>query len=452
MDLGMIIKKRILATIGYKIYGMSLSRQHSYKQFLLHFERMPHSEVEHHQAAKLRSILEHCGTNIPYYQKLFKKLNFKPSFINSVNDIKLLPLMTKSEITANIELLKEPGCDALELRATGGTSGQPFRFYTDRRIQDICYANTERFFSYAGFEKGIRHAYFWGNAEDFKRAKRIKGRIKNFVDNKFFFNSYNINNTALSVYFKQISKWRNYVITGFPSSIYFFAKYLVDNNLSVRTPQAILTTGEQLYDYQRTMIEKGLNQIVYSFYGCQEFGVLGCECSAHDGFHLDEADAIFEIEPAKHGHSDHGRLVVTSLISYGMPLIRYVLGDIGQLSLEGCHCGRTSLKLVDLQGRITDFIVDAKGNLINFGLFSDVLEFAEGIAQYRVYQHKKGFIDITIQKNDKFSRTEFDRVSKHLSKLLCDRLEITYTFTDSIPTLSSGKFQPVKSDIAADFL
>lgn len=452
MDLGLVLKRDVLAPIGYRIYGMNTTKQREYTDFLLRFEHMTRAEVEKHQVRKLRDLLTHCEKRIPYYHRLFKELHFDPNAIQTMKDLTQLPLMTKSVFTANFEALKEPDCRTLELCATGGTSGQPFRFYIDRRMQDICYANAQRFFTYAGFVQGIRQAYFWGNAEDFKRSKKIKGRIKNFVDNKFYFNSYNINNSAMATYYARLKDWREYAVTGFPSSIYFFSKYLRDNNLEIHPPSAILTTGERLYDYQRILIENTLKNQVFSFYGSQEFGVLGCECTEHDGFHLDEANAVFEIEESLNDHPGNGRLVVTSLINYGMPFVRYVLGDVGQLSLQQCSCGRTSVKLVNMQGRITDFIVDVNGNLINFGLFSDVLEFAEGISQYKAYQNQKGAVEITLLKNNKYNESEFERIKQRISNLLGERLIVTYIFTDNIPTLSSGKFQPVKSDVAADYL
>jgi phenylacetate-coenzyme A ligase PaaK-like adenylate-forming protein len=86
----------------------------------------------------------------------------------------------------------------------------------------------------------------------------------------------------------------------------------------------------------------------------------GVECEAQQGYHLCEADLLFEIidpdteKPMPDG--EYGEVVFTTLTRRGMPLIRYRTGDVSRFILEPCAC-RTQLKTLErithrLDGRV----------------------------------------------------------------------------------------------------
>lgn len=52
----------------------------------------------------------------------------------------------------------------------------------------------------------------------------------------------------------------------------------------------------------------------------------------------------------------HGKMIMTDLWNYVMPLIRYENGDSGHWMEKHCACGR-SMPLFQVEGRINDFII-----------------------------------------------------------------------------------------------
>ncbi len=452
MNITTNIKRNILAPICYGLVGNSVLKQKKYEKYLINFEYCERDKVINYQTKKLKELFIHSYKNIPYYRTLFGKLHLDPYKHDSIKILKQLPYLTKDIISADLKLFKLNNYNRCDLRATSGTSGRSLQFYWDRKDEYKHYASDQRFYHYAGYERGVVNAYFWGHAEDFKRARKIKGKVKNFIDNILYFNSYMINEDVMYDYYRKLSNYKEYIIYGFPSSIYFFVKFLFKNNFILYKPITVLTTAEKLYKYQRELIEKYFNCKVFSLYGCQEIGTLGSECECHNGFHLDETHHIFEIEKINSLGQKKGRLVVTSLINYAMPFIRYILDDIGELCSGMCSCGRTSLKLINLEGRVTDFIVDEEENLINFGFFTDIFEFSKGIDKFKIYQKQKGKIDILIVKNMHFDQTELDYILNRIKDLSGDRLNIKYKFVDYIKTSNSGKHQPVKSEIASKYI
>ena len=72
--------------------------------------------------------------------------------------------------------------------------------------------------------------------------------------------------------------------------------------------------------------------------------LLGAECERHEGLHLTAEQTLLEIVDDE-GHpvapGTEGNVVVTDLYNYGMPFIRYRIGDVGSLDRSACACGRS---------------------------------------------------------------------------------------------------------------
>jgi len=61
-----------------------------------------------------------------------------------------------------------------------------------------------------------------------------------------------------------------------------------------------------------------------------------------------------------------GAIVVTDLTNYGMPFIRYKVGDVGVPSAKtSCPCGCTYPIMESLEGRVADYVVTPDGNYIS---------------------------------------------------------------------------------------
>lgn len=91
-------------------------------------------------------------------------------------------------------------------------------------------------------------------------------------------------------------------------------------------------------------IERAWPCTVYNHYGMTEMGLGGgVECCARRGYHLREADLLFEVvEPATGAPvapGVAGEVVFTTLTRSGMPLLRYRTGDSSRFLVEPCPCG-----------------------------------------------------------------------------------------------------------------
>jgi len=96
---------------------------------------------------------------------------------------------------------------------------------------------------------------------------------------------------------------------------------------------------------------------VYQAYGTADLGLIGYECSAKQGLHLD-AGVTLEIcdpegQPVAPG--EVGEVVVT-LLDKTYPLLRFGTGDLSAFVTEPCACGRPAMRIKGWMGRANDVV------------------------------------------------------------------------------------------------
>jgi phenylacetate-coenzyme A ligase PaaK-like adenylate-forming protein len=148
------------------------------------------------------------------------------------------------------------------------------------------------------------------------------------------------------------------VLVGVPTHVLALARYPNAPKLQLKS---VLLTTDHVSQAIKRVVEERFACKVYNHYGMTEMGLGGgVECEARRGYHLREADLLFEIVDPNTGEvqpdGEYGEVVFTTLTRRGMPLIRYRTGDVSQFITEPCLCG-TRLKTLErithrLSGRI----------------------------------------------------------------------------------------------------
>jgi phenylacetate-coenzyme A ligase PaaK-like adenylate-forming protein len=127
--------------------------------------------------------------------------------------------------------------------------------------------------------------------------------------------------------------------------------------------------------------------LVFKHYGTTEMGLGGAvECPVRDGYHLREADLLFEIvdpdtgQPLNNG--EVGEIVITTLTRQGMPLIRYRTGDLSHIIPEPCSCGSATRRIGAVEGRLDGRIALSNGSILTLPDMDEALFPVEGLLNY----------------------------------------------------------------------
>jgi phenylacetate-CoA ligase len=190
-----------------------------------------------------------------------------------------------------------------------------------------------------------------------------------------------------------------HVLVSTPSYALAIAQALAEDGGAASLPLRLgLFGGEPWTEVMRGQIERALPLRAVSFYGLSEMCGPGvaAECPARTGLHVQEDHFIVEVIDAG-GHpvppGTEGELVFTTLTKEALPLLRYRTGDIGCLADTPCPCGRTTVRLTGLRGRLDDMLI-VRGVNIYPSTVEHVLLGAGGVApHYRLIVERPGPLD-----------------------------------------------------------
>jgi phenylacetate-CoA ligase len=260
----------------------------------------------------------------------------------------------------------------------------------------------------------------------------------------------------LNGYVEEFRKFKPEVIKGYANAIYMLAKYCNDNSIEDLQPRTLITSAEKLLDSRRSVIEDAFNAKVFDYYGSREIGAIAAECEEHNGYHISAENIV--LESIRDGEStsfgEEGAVIVTNLRNYGMPFIRYQIGDVGKLSDEKCSCGRGLPMMSSIEGRLSDFlaIYDKKADkivpyMVGAPGFVGAIFMYVPVNSYRVIQERLDKIRIQLVRGKGYSEKDNDFVITAVKRFLGDNCEVEFEYLDDIPPLPSGKRSTFSSEV-----
>jgi phenylacetate-CoA ligase len=180
---------------------------------------------------------------------------------------------------------------------------------------------------------------------------------------------------------------------------------------------------------------------VFEHYGSREFAMIAGECERHQGLHLNTAAAYVEFLPVA-GSEVEGlhELLVTDLLNYGMPLIRYRINDCAVLGPDQCACGRGFPLLGQITGRVTEVFYLANGDAVPGVAFTNrVLKVCPGLKKVQIIQETQQGFRVRYVPGLEFGQADLDLLKANLARFLPGRIAWTFEQVADIERERSGK-------------
>jgi phenylacetate-CoA ligase len=282
-------------------------------------------------------------------KKIFDERNIDPLEIKSVKDLEKLPVISREEL---VKLQKEEP-------PFGGFSAP--------------YVMTDRIFTSPGpvYEPHLTEKDpIWGRgyyAAGFRKGDIVLNAFSyHMVAAGLTFHS-GLRRIGATVIPSGASSTENQVqlirdlratgYTGTPSFLMAIIKkaeemgYNFKNDFNVRRASFV---AEPLQPSLREKFEKEYGIDTYQMYGATEVGDVAYECRAKSGWHICEEVIVEIVDPATGKQVDPGELgeVVVTRLNHLFFLFRFGTGDLSKVIKERCPCGRTSLRLAGISGRV----------------------------------------------------------------------------------------------------
>jgi len=410
---------------------------------------LSYKEIKRLQQKNLRAILKHAYKTVPYYRQVFNERGLSLDDVKCVDDLVKLPVLTKADIRRNFWNMVSYFYPKSEfVTSVSGGTGDQIKFFITKEQQSWEIAAEFRAYRWAGYRFGDKCLMFWGSPIDLAKYESIVKRFTSCLERVVVLNTYVLSDDVLEKYTRLMRNFNPEVVRGYTSSVYLVAKYVLEHGVKGVNPRAVITSAETLLDFQRKTIEEAFGCRVFDLYGSREIGSIAAECEEHCGYHISAENVVLEfVRNGEHvAAGEHGEILITSLRNFGMPFIRYAIGDVGKSSDEVCTCGRGLPLMASVEGRISQFmaVYDKQlGRTIPVstaapGPFSTAL-MQVPLESYRIIQESLDQIVIKAVKGKGYSQGHTDFVVAYLRKFLGDSINIEIEFVNHLQPLPSGK-------------
>lgn len=396
------------------------------------------------RAQRLRAIVAHAVTSSPFYGRRLAAAGISPRTVHDISDLAGLPPLTKADVRNELEDILSRGYARtdLVLAKTGGSTGEALRVFCDRRgIQQRAGAAL-RADTWAGWRLGQPVAAVWGNPP---QPRTWRNKLRRLLkDRVFYLDTMRIDDAAIDRFARQWQHWRPGLLYGHAHSLFILAEAVAARGLTLR-PEGIVATSMMLLQNEREVIEATFGVPVTNRYGCEEVSLIACECEQHCGLHLNAEHAYVEIlrddgSPCPPG--EDGRIVVTELVNYGMPMLRYEVGDRGVPSDRKCACGRSLPLLETLTGRVADFLLASDGSRVaGISLIENTLTRFTGIKQLQLVQEERLRLLANLVPGSDYGVEVEQQMLAVLRHSLGADMDVQVHLVEKIPQESSGKYR-----------
>lgn len=393
-------------------------------------------ERERLDALRLAKLLYQCewaAARSPWYGRRFAEAGFDPAGLNSLDDLRRIPLLTRDEWMESQAAappygeLPAIGADgAIRVHTTSGTTGRgPLRALDSRKD----WSWIAEMWAYAIWGCGVRpndvsyiaFGYgsfigFWGLHYSMEKmgvlnvpggAQTTEARVRQIVD----FGATVVASTP--TYALRLAQEASLLGIDLPGS----------------SVQRLILSGEPAGSIPQTkaLIEEQWGAKAFDTAGMTEIGtIMVFECSHQPGgTHIIEDHMIEEVldpetlEPVAYG--ERGERVVTSFGRGAIPLIRYRTGDlVCKVPASTCDCGRTfDIYEGGILGRVDDMKLVRGTNVYPRAIEAIVREFPE-VDEFQTVITREGIRDeITLRVELKAGADgEWDGLSETLHRRL----------------------------------
>lgn len=387
-------------------------------------ETMSREDLRSLQLERMKKIVRYAYDNVPFYKKKFDDAGFDPYSLKSLDDVRRIPFTVKSDLRDNYPygLLAVKKSQLMRIHASSGTSGKPTVVCYTKNDMDIWAECCGRLMAAAGVTSddivqiSFGYGLFTGALGMHQGAERLSAAVVPASSG----------NTERQVML--MKDLESTVLVCTPSYALYIGE--IAEKAGYKPEDLKLRLGlfgsEASTEEMHAEIARKLNIKTNDNYGLSEIigpGVSG-ECEYKCGMHINEDHFYPELlnsetfEPV--GDGEFGELVLTTLTKDGMPVIRYRTKDITSFDYSPCACGRTTVRMSKLRGRVDDMLIIRGVNVFPSQIESVLMEMPEVGGQYEIVVTREGFMDkieVKVEVADSSLLTDFDKLEKLRNKI-----------------------------------
>ncbi len=426
-------------TLQKIIYHLAFDKTLSYYySFFIKNLSMNRPQMEHLQNALVNRLVNHAYSCSPFYRSVMDNSGLTPEDIKCKDDLRKLPILTKSIMREHLGTIKTSGRFGKRLvkDTSSGSTGNQAILYKSPYYRYMSNAALLRCFYMTGWDRYDKSVWLWNNIyEEKKLHEKIAAKTGTIINRIMVIDTVTRQENSFYRYAKKIDRFAPGVIFGNARIILEFAKFMLDNSILFPSIRLVVTSVEQLDG--RHLIAKAFNSPVFDLYSSRECYGIAVEIQQGIFATADDHVAINIYE--------NNKVILTALHSYGFPLINYQIGDKAE-SLDTSQTlapiisslpfNTISLKI----GRISeDFITKDGTRICASALMTNIASLELNAAEQQIVQ--TGYTDFTVNYVPCTDiNPEYEKIVLNiLRKFTYNNCSVIFKKVNEIPPEKSGK-------------
>jgi phenylacetate-CoA ligase len=233
----------------------------------------------------------------------------------------------------------------------------------------------------------------------------------------------------------------------YPSNARALCRYARRRPVRLPELRAVLTYGESVPADVRAACHETWRVPVQDIYCCEELGYIAVQCPQYEHYHVPSETVLVEIlgedgRPCAPGQL--GRVVLTPLHSFAMPLIRYAIGDYAEVG-EPCSCGRGLPVLKRVPGRERNRVVLPDGHR-TWPDISALWAAIPDVEQIQLIQRSQDHVEVRYAREQPLFPAEERAGEQRIHQALGYPFHLTFTRQDTIARQPNGKYETFFAD------
>ncbi|MBT8420523.1 MAG: phenylacetate--CoA ligase family protein [Gammaproteobacteria bacterium] len=415
-------------------------------------------QIRGKQFQQLNHVLLHAYNNIPFYRRRLKEAGIKPAKGITAKKWSTLPFLVRRDFQGKEDefLAKSipDGHGELSEIKTSGSTAEPIRVYATGLVHFFWSAFTLR-------DHDWHKRDFNGKLASIRHIKGNKAQYPGGMDMKTWgdpvqtlyhtgpASALDIKRTDVIDQLEWLSRQKPEYLLTYPSNALELAKLTISKGLTFPSLKELRLMGEVADKKTLNICKQAWNIPVADAYSANEVGYIALQCQEQGNYHIQSENLYVEIiddkgKPCAPGET--GKVVVTTLHNFAMPLIRYQIGDYAEVG-EPCSCGRGLPVLARILGRVRNMLVLPTGEKYWPSSGSLALPNIAPIKQQQTIQKDSEHIEVRLVVGRPLTREEEEQARKVVISKLGYDFKISFVYLDKIERSAGGKFEEFMSEL-----
>jgi len=239
------------------------------------------------------------------------------------------------------------------------------------------------------------------------------------------------------------------VLASAPSNLLALAQFCRSHRIRLSTLRKIRSAGETVTPELRAACREAWDLPVLDEYAARDVGVIALQCPEGDHYHVQSETAIVEILDAAGrpcGPGEVGRVVITSLHNFAMPLLRYAPGDSAEVG-DPSLCRRGLPVLARILGRSRDLLTLASGERRFSVHGSAIFRGKNDIRQFQFVQRTPTRVEARLIPGAGFDHRREPELRTAIEAALGGGIAVDMAYPAEIAPADVASFEEFRSDI-----